>query len=75
LLCAYDKVSMQRGHKVNTPGPSGGRVDVVDAMQMVKDGYTDLEVADAMPGVWIRHCVGLKRYRRLVRTWRPRWFK
>lgn len=46
-------------------GGQGARADLVSAMSLVKQGKTDLEIAEAVPSVWLRYSRGLREYKRL----------
>lgn len=46
-------------------GGQGARADLVSAMSLVKQGKTDLQIAESVPSVWLRYSRGLREYKRL----------
>lgn len=52
----------------------GRRTDLEDAMSEVKEGKSELELAESHPATWARNYRALERYRRLVtkkKDWKP----
>lgn len=55
-------------------GGQGERSDLKRAFEMVNEGSTELEIAEAMPETWARSYRALERYKRLKvskRSWMP----
>lgn len=46
-------------------GGQGTRNDIVSAMALVKDNVDEIEIAEAMPTVWLKYHRGLREYKRM----------